>query len=159
MRILLLAIVTASALAHGQPGLAQEPGPKIILNKTKQGVAVAGYDPVSYFTDAGPQRGDPQITASHLGATYWFRSAANRDRFVREPAKFAPQYGGYCGYGASRGYLASVDPEAFTIMNGRLILQNSKSVLALWKTEPEARLKLADENWPEIVEREGKPLP
>lgn len=161
MRIRFLVITAASALAlaTGQPVSAQGQGPKVVLNKTKQGIAVAGYDPVSYFTSSAPQQGDPQFTATHLGATYQFVSAANRDLFVGDPAKYAPQYGGYCGYGASRGYLAPVDPEAFTIMNGRLILQNSKKVLELWQKDPQGKLKLADQNWPGIVEREGKPLP
>lgn len=139
------------------PAIAAQ-APKVVVN-AKSGLALEGYDPVSYFTEAAPAKGTEAFSAKHLGATYYFTSADHRDRFLNEPAKYAPQFGGYCGYGASRGYLASVDPEAYTIMNGRLILQNSKKVLELWKQEPEARLKLADGNWPTIVEREGKPIP
>lgn len=156
MRILSLIAVTGGLLIAGPAALAQ--GPKVVVN-AKRSLALEGYDPVSYFTEAAPVKGTEAFSAKHLGATYHFSSADHRDRFLREPAKYAPQFGGYCGYGASRGYLASVDPEAYTIMNGRLILQNSKKVLELWKQEPDARLKLADTNWPTIVEREGKPLP
>ncbi len=137
---------------------AQAQSPKVVVN-AKNSLAIEGFDPVSYFTDPAPAKGVEALSARHLGATYYFASAEHRDLFVKEPAKYAPQYGGYCGYGASRGYLAPVDPEAYTIMNGRLILQNSKKVLELWQKEPDARLKLADQNWPSIVEREGKPLP
>jgi hypothetical protein len=104
-----------------------------------------------------PVRGAEGITASYQGATYRFATAANRDLFQAEPARYAPQFGGYCGYGASRDYLASVDPEAFTIMDGRLILQNSKRVLEQWRKDPAGRLTAADKNWPGLVEREGKP--
>ncbi|MGE3617030.1 MAG: YHS domain-containing (seleno)protein [Gemmatimonadales bacterium] len=158
MRTLILAAL-AAALGAALPGTAsaQTPGQKVVVN-AKNGLAIEGYDPVSYFM-AGPARGSEAFTASYLGATYRFTSAEHRDLFAASPAKYAPQFGGYCGYGASRGYLASVDPEAYTIMNGRLILQNSKSVLKLWQKEPDARLKLADENWPAIVDKEGKPLP
>lgn len=161
MRNLFVTIAATGALVlgAGRPVLGQGAGPKIVVNKTKQGVALAGYDAVSYFSASAPQKGNSQFTATYLGGTYQFASAENRDLFAQDPLKYAPQFGGYCGYGASRGYVAPVDPEAFTIMNGRLILQNSKSVLELWKKDPEGRLKLADQNWPGIVEREGKPLP
>lgn len=161
MRHLLRSIGLAGAVAAAATttALAQAGPAKVVLNKSSQGVALAGYDPVSYFSAGGPVKGSPEFTASHLGGTYQFATAENRDLFVRDPVKYAPQFGGYCGYGASRGYLAPVDPEAFTIMYGRLILQNSKKVLELWNKDPEGRLKLADGNWPGIVEREGKPLP
>ncbi len=148
--------VTGGLLISGPAAEAQ--APKVVVN-AKSGLALEGYDPVSYFTETAPVKGVEAFSAKHLGATYYFMSADHRDRFLNEPAKYAPQFGGYCGYGASRGYLAPVDPEAYTVMNGRLILQNSKKVLELWKKEPEARLKLADGNWPTIVEREGKPIP
>ena len=157
-----LAVTLSLALpapVHGQAAAPKaDPAAKVVHN-LKDGLAIEGYDPVSYFNESGPLKGSDALTASYLGGQYRFATAANRDRFVADPARYAPQYGGYCGYGASRGYLAPVDPEAYTIMNGRLILQNSKSVLKLWQKEPEARLKMADANWPSIVEKEGKPIP
>ncbi len=156
MRILTLLATAIGLIVGGREASAQ--GPKILLN-AKNGLALEGFDPVSYFTEPAPVKGVEAFSAKHLGATYYFATAEHRDRFTMEPTKYAPQFGGYCGYAASRGYLASVDPEAYTIMNGRLILQNSKKVLRLWQKEPEARLKLADTNWPSIVEREGKPTP
>ncbi len=155
MRILSLMVITGGLLIAGSAVRAQ--GPKVVVN-AKSGLALEGYDPVSYFTEAAPVKGSEAFAATHLRATYYFTSAEHRDRFAKDPAKYAPQFGGYCGYGASRGYLASVDPKAYTIMNGRLILQNSRKVLELWKKEPDARLKLADTNWPAIVAREGKPI-
>jgi YHS domain-containing protein len=155
MRNLLLSALAAGALtAVLATGAAAQT--KVLVNTDKAGLAIDGYDPVSYFAGSKPAKGSAEITATHLGATYRFASAANRDLFVQDPARYAPQYGGYCGYGASRNYLAPVDPEAFTIMNGRLILQNSKRVLELWQKEPHARLKLADGNWPGLLEREGR---
>lgn len=152
MRNLLFLAVLAGAWAG--PAAAQG---RILVNTDRSGLALQGYDPVSYFTQAAPARGSATITATHQGATYRFVSAANRDLFVADPGRYAPQFGGYCGYGASRDYLAPVDPEAFTIMDGRLILQNSKRVLELWQKDPAGRLTLADRNWPGLVEREGKP--
>lgn len=153
----ILSLAALAAVLLTQAATAQSTAPKVVVN-TRGGLALAGYDPVSYFTGT-PAKGEPDVTATYQGATYRFVSTANRDQFTRDPAKFAPQFGGYCGYGASMGYLASVDPEAYTIMNGRLILQNSKRVLELWQKEPDTRLRKADDNWPKIVEKEGKPLP
>ncbi|MEZ4589128.1 MAG: YHS domain-containing (seleno)protein [Gemmatimonadales bacterium] len=154
MKSTLLAI--ALLLGMVAPSVAQD---KVLVNVDKSGLALQGYDPVSYFSPTGPIRGRPELTASHQGATYRFATAEHRDRFLADPAKYAPQFGGYCGYGASRDYLAPVDPEAFTIMDGRLILQNSKRVLRLWLKDPTGRLASADRNWPGLIEREGKATP
>jgi len=154
MKPILLAI--ALLLGMVAPAVAQD---KVLVNVDKAGLALQGYDPVSYFSPTGPIRGRRELTASHQGATYRFATAEHRDRFLADPAKYAPQFGGYCGYGASRDYLAPVDPEAFTIMDGRLILQNSKRVLQLWLKDPTGRLASADRNWPGLIEREGKAAP
>lgn len=156
MRTLLISILAAIGPAGAV--VAQNPPPKVAVN-TDKGLALSGYDPVSYFMESVPIKGDPAITASYLGATYRFATKENRDSFTGEPAKYAPQFGGFCGYGVSAGHLVGVDPLAYTIMNGRLILQHTKGVLEQWKKDPEGRLKLADENWPKLVEKEGKPLP
>src|SRR5262249_39159083 len=63
------------------------------------GAAIGGYDPVAYFTEKKPVKGDPQFSAEWKGATWHFASAANRDAFKADPAKYAPQYGGDCGGG------------------------------------------------------------
>ena len=155
-KLFLAALAATMALGPVRSVHAQPASAKPVLN-LKDGLAMAGYDPVSYFTGSKPVKGEATITAQYLGATYRFATVANRDLFTKEPTKYAPQYGGYCGYAASQGHLAPIDPEAYTIMNGRLILQNSKSVLGRWLKDPEGYLKKADENWPKLVEKESKP--
>ena len=152
----LLALLAAGGAA---PLIAQATAApeKVLLNLDRNGLALKGYDPVSYFESSGPLKGSSGFTAAHDGATYRFATAENRNRFLLEPSRYVPQFGGYCGYGASRNYLAPVDPEAFTIMDGRLILQYSKEVLKRWQEDPRNRLTLADRNWPGLVEREGNP--
>ena len=148
-----LALLAVLAAGSATPLRAQE---KLLLNADKNGLALQGYDPVSYFGPEGPRKGSADFTATHQGVSYRFVSAENRDRFAMEPDRYAPQFGGYCGWAASRDYLAPIDPEAFTIMDGRLILQYSRKVLEMWQQDPRARLTLADKNWPGLVEREGK---
>ena len=69
-----------------------------------------GHDPVSYFAGGSPVKGSSAITAEFRGEQYHFSSAANRERFVADPQKYLPQYGGYCAYAVAKGSLAAGDP-------------------------------------------------
>jgi YHS domain-containing protein len=75
--------------------------PPIAAVNTENGVAIKGYDPVSYFEGGKPQLGLPNFSITYKGAVYRFASAEHRDRFIAMPEKFAPQYGGYCAYAIS----------------------------------------------------------
>ena len=74
------------------------------IYKNGSGLAIRGYDPVAYFTDQRPVKGLPQFNYSWMGATWLFATGANRDQFAADPARFAPQYGGYCSYAVSKGH-------------------------------------------------------
>lgn len=114
------------------------------------GIAIKGYDPVAYFSSQSAQLGDASITASFDGATYQFVSATNRDAFVANPAKYVPQYGGFCAYAASKGSLAPVDPEAFSVVDDKLYLNFSKTVRTVWSEDIPGNIKKADANWPAL---------
>lgn len=128
---------------------------KVLVNVDRRGVGLAGYDPVAFFTDSAAVRGDSTHRASYGGATYWFASEAHRALFQADPAKYAPQFGGYCAYGASRGYAAKVEIETWQIINGRLTLNYSKDVQRTFNQDVAGYLRKANENWAGIVEREG----
>ena len=70
------------------------------------GIAMDGYDPVSYFTDPDPQEGKPDFEYVWQGVPWYFESAANRDVFQRSPEVYAPQFGGHCPMSLSLGYLS-----------------------------------------------------
>jgi YHS domain-containing protein len=82
----------------------------------KNGIALRGYDPVAYFKSGQPVRGTAAYTAEYRGSTFQFASQANRDAFVADPARYAPQYGGFCAFGAAGGYKAAIDPTAFSVV-------------------------------------------
>src|ERR1051325_5045017 len=109
-RLTLLLLVT---LGLALPASAQT---KTLLNLDKSGVAIQGYDPVAFFTDGKPVKGKLEFVAKHGGAVYQFASKEHRDLFTKEPAKYEPQFGGYCAYGVSKNKLAPVDVEAFQIV-------------------------------------------
>jgi hypothetical protein len=115
------------------------------------GVAIKGYDPVAYFTDGKPLKGDSDFEHEYMDATWRFVSAAHRDAFAKEPAKYMPQYGGYCAYGVSKGYAVGVDPEAWKIVDGKLYLNYNMDVQKMWLEDIPGRVKKADENWPKIL--------
>jgi len=137
------------------PVLAEEGG-KSLLNTDKQGLAIRGYDPVAYFMQGKAAEGNADFVATHDGATYRFASAEHRDLFVADPAKYAPQFGGYCAYGVSKGKLFKIDPEAFNIVDGRLLMQYDKKVAKTFAKDAAGLLEKADANWPDLVEAHGK---
>jgi len=138
MRILACILLAVSASAFAQN------------NVDSSGLALQGYDPVAYFTDKQPVRGKAEFTAQHEGATYRFASAANRDAFAAAPAKYAPQYGGYCAFGLASGYKAPIEPDAWTVVDGKLYLNYNRSVRSRWSTDIPGFIRKADANWPTV---------
>ena len=121
------------------------------VNTTFLGVAIKGYDPVAYFTDSKPVKGDSDYAYEWNGAEWRFASSAHRDLFKADPVKYAPQYGGYCAWAVSRGYTAGIDPDAWKIVNGRLYLNYSTSVQKQWAEDIPGNVAKAEENWPKIL--------
>jgi YHS domain-containing protein len=117
-----------------------------------EGVAVGGYDPVAYFTEEKPVKGSEDFTLQHAGATWRFASAENRATFEADPAKYSPQYGGYCAYAVAKGSTAKAEPDAWTIHDGKLYLNFDKSVQAIWEKDIPGYVTQADANWPSVLE-------
>ena len=129
---------------------------KMLLNLDKAGVAIQGYDPVAFFTDHHPVKGKVEFVSMFNGATYQFASQEHKDRFDKEPAKYEPAFGGYCAYGVCHDKLAPVDVDAFIILDGKLLMQYSKSIRANFNQDQKGNLSKANENWPGLVEKKGK---
>ncbi|MFY8020467.1 MAG: YHS domain-containing (seleno)protein [Bacteroidia bacterium] len=123
------------------------------INAPKQ-IAVSGYDVVAYYIQKTATKGKEEFTVTLAGIKYYFSSASNKSLFLKNPAYFLPQYGGWCAYamGAS-GEKVEVDPETFKIVNGKLYLFYNayfNNTLKTWNKD-EAHLKAqADINWTKI---------
>ena len=117
------------------------------------GTAVKGYDVVAYFEEGAPREGSSDFRHEWMGATWRFESDENRDRFAKDPERYAPQYGGYCAYAVAHGTTADVDPSAWKIVDGKLYLNKSKSIQQRWKKDVAGFIQKADANWPEISSR------
>ncbi|MDP1650976.1 MAG: YHS domain-containing (seleno)protein [Rubrivivax sp.] len=104
------------------------------------------------------RRGCRPGSAQHLGATYRFASAANRDAFVANPAKFAPAYGGCCATGVALEKKLDVAPQAWRVVGGRLYLNVNKDVQKRWLDDVPGNLATAEKNWPRLKDRVPKTL-
>ncbi len=118
------------------------------------GIAVDGYDVVGYFKSNKAIKGSKSFAVYYQGATYHFSSVENKEEFKKDPAKYEPQYGGWCAYAmGAKGEKVSIDPETFKIINGKLYLfYNSffNNTLKSWNKD-ESNLKTkADANWVKI---------
>ena len=129
---------------------------KSLLNVDKNNLAIQGYDPVAFFTENKPIKGRPEFKAAYEGAIYLFVSAENQKLFEKEPSKYRPAFGGFCAYGVSRNKLVEIDPEAFQIVDGHLLLQYSKGVRNDFNKDVQGNLAKAKQNWPALVEKKGR---
>jgi hypothetical protein len=121
----------------------------------EKGLAIGGYDVVSYFSGK-PTKGDPKITATNGKGTYQFSSTANRDEFKKNPSKYLPQFEGYCAWGVgAKSTKFPVNPETFEIIDGKLYLffngpfnGGNFNTLEAWNQDQDNLLKAANANWP-----------
>lgn len=109
--------------------------------------AIRGYDPVAYHLENQPVKGDPAYTYQYNNATWRFSSQENLETFRGDPERYAPEYGGYCAYGMSKGFVVSTDPNAWTIENGKLYLNHSLGVRRTWLKDVPGNVDRADRHW------------
>jgi len=115
-------------------------------------VAISGYDPVAYFTESKPVKGDSSITLSYQGADWHFANVTNRDKFASDPLKYAPQYGGYCAWAVSQGSTASADPLRWRIVGEKLYLNYDEAVQKKWDANQQEFIQKANRNWPKVLD-------
>jgi len=152
MRSLLLAVITIftclSAITQDASALRKK---HFNLDK---GIAIKGYDPVSYFTGNKPVKGSKDLAVINQGVIYYFSSVANKEAFKANPFKYEPEYGGWCAYAMGEsGEKVSVDPETFKILNGKLYLFYNRyftNTLNSWNKNEAALKQNADLNWPKL---------
>lgn len=116
----------------------------------KNGVILAGYDAVAYFTKNEAVEGSAKYTATYNDAIYYFSSSRNRDTFKDDSAKYAPQYGGFCAYGLTFGKKLAVNGKAFEIVDGKLYVNKSQGVYETWSEARDENIVTANVKWSEV---------
>lgn len=112
--------------------------------------AINGYDPVAFFTEAKPVKGNNAFAYKWKDATWYFASQKNLDAFKTQPEKYAPQYGGFCAYGTAEGHKAPTKPETWTVENNKLYFNYDMGVKKEWDKDRTGLIKKGDEAWPEV---------
>ena len=153
-RIGILAAGAASILALASFAQIASAADQEVVNTGYFGdVAIKGYDPVAYFTQNQAVQGSPKFSSHWLGATWYFASAENRDLFIREPVKYAPQYGGHCADGVSLGTITTnIDPKAWRIIEGKLYLSYDPGAADGFEKNP-SKVVDSQKYWPEVQHR------
>jgi YHS domain-containing protein len=145
-RWLLIAMSVSVLAACGTPYATMK-------NAAEQDVMLLGHDPVAYFTQAKPVRGDPKIQSTLPGRTYYFLSPDNKRLFDAQPERYEPQYGGFCASGAAFGIKLGSDPTEWRVVDGRLFIFGDVMGRTAWELDPAWNIKHGDEMWPEARER------
>ena len=117
----------------------------------RNGVAIKGTDTVAYFTEGKAVKGDKKYSYKWGNTTWWFKNQQNRDLFAQNPEKYAPQFGGFCAWAVSQNYTAAIDTEAWSIVDGKLYLNYSKSVRRTWSQDTRGNIINGNRNWPNLL--------
>lgn len=148
--------VTIASLALTFGGMSATPAFSIVHDSASKvdtdtsGLAMQGYDPVAYFAEGAPHKGDSRFRVMHDGATYYFVNSDNMKRFQENPASYLPQYGGFCAMGTAMGYKFEGDPKVWHIVDKKLYLNVNPDVDRRWSENVPTNLSRADGNWPKI---------
>lgn len=147
---LLIALGTAALvfLAAG-PVFAGHGEETATISVDENNLAINGYDTVSYFTESRAQPGSDEFSYNWRDADWHFARAQHRALFISNPEKYAPQYGAFCALGVSLNAAVTVDPEAWTIVEGKLYLNYNVKFRDKWRLEQKANIEKADLVWME----------
>ena len=153
-RIVLFVLIALSlffiAIAIYAGGGPEDSGSGIHVDRA--GIAARGADVVAYFSlkaDSEAVLGIKEHAYQWNGASWLFSSIENRETFAAEPERYAPQYGGYCAWAMARDKLATIDPDMWTIVDGKLYLNYSAKTQKNWAENMDKQIVAADEFWPE----------
>ena len=153
MRALLILLVfgiSGTALAQSTAA-----GRQKHFNIYKNHLAIQGYDPVAYFTDGKAVKGSGTYKHTENGVIYYFSPEEHREKFKKDPAKYEPQYGGWCAYAMGEsGDKVEINPSTFKIVNGKLYLFYNKggtNTKIDWNEDENNLLKQGNANWKKIT--------
>ncbi len=122
---------------------------RVVVNRYT-GLAIEGFDPVAYFTDAVAAPGAPDFEASEAGAVWRFRNEGNRASFVAHPEIYGPQFGGYDPVDLGRGVTYAGNPRLWLVAGQRLYLFGREENRDAFAAEPARFLKDATTRWPAL---------
>ncbi len=112
---------------------------------TRSDVALQGYDPVAFYTQDKAVMGVEAFTYQWQEVQWQFENQQNKQAFIEQPEKYAPQYGGYCSFAVSQGVTADINPQVWHLENQKLYLFMDEGVKSEWLKG--GGREVADANW------------
>jgi hypothetical protein len=122
-------------------------------------IAIKGYDTVAYFTDGRAVKGSSQFEYVYDDARWLFSNSAHREMFVADPDRYMPRYGSYCAACIATKTCAALfpahpaDPEAWTIVDGKLYMFGGKNVIDRWRANSAENIRQGNAHWTAIQQR------
>ncbi len=154
--VLLLATLALAAPVPAQPPPTTSGGSGMALLNLKDTVALHGYDAVSYFENDRPRRGSKRIHERLGAATYYFASSANRYTFLGNAPAYQPQFGGFCAASMAIGLAEDINPEIYTIYNGKLYLFKDDAARARFLSDSRRMIAEAEHHYFELARNQRK---
>ncbi len=149
-----LAIAMALCIALAAPSvLPQDAETPPVQMISQNGIAIFGYDVVSYFRSGDARLGIPIFTVEYGGHIWQFESEFNMKVFQEDPERHLPAYAGFSATGIAEGYAAAGDPEVWSIKDGRLFFFFTPSLRNRWLQDPKGMIRRADRNWTMLMTR------
>ncbi len=122
-----------------------------LMNVNKDGVILDAHDSLAFFTEGKAVKGKEEYQSKYRDAIFYFASAENQSLFAQNPARYSPQFGGWCAYAVSAGHLSPIDIKFFKIQDSRLIFQHNLKAWNLFEKDAKTNLRKADTNWPRLL--------
>jgi hypothetical protein len=149
MRFVALRLIPLALLAAIPSAVPAAPAPEISVEADQ--LAARGSDVTAFFLQGKPVRGSKAHRLQYKGATWQFASADALAKFQADPTAFEPQFGGYCAWAVSQGYVAPGDPEQWKIVDGKLYLNFNARAKELWEADQAAAIERGRAYWPRVL--------
>ncbi|MEO6722732.1 MAG: YHS domain-containing (seleno)protein [Ferruginibacter sp.] len=156
LKLMFIVVVLLTSLINFAK--AQKANGKYYNNVDANGVILSGYDPVAFYTDNQPVKGDAKFQYTYEDAIYYFASQDHLDQFKANPEKYKTQFGGWCAYAVSLGRVAPIDVNTFSIVDGRLFIQHNQRAVNGWNKDVPGNITKADKYWPVVTEHNGQQI-
>jgi hypothetical protein len=144
---MLAAVLAAGLGLAGPTGAATSE--QVVVDRYS-GLAISGFDPVAYFTDAKALPGKDEFEQELAGAVWRFRSSGNRAAFAAKPDVYMPRYGGYDPLGVARGVAVAGNPVLWVIRGERLYLFYTPEDRDDFADDSDRTIAAADREWPQV---------
>jgi YHS domain-containing protein len=143
-------IALIALLAVSAPALCRAATSERVVTDRYTGLAIGGFDPVAFFTDAKPLVGRPDFELSDEGTVWRFLNEGNRASFAAHPEIYGPQFGGYDPVDVARGVAFPGNPRFWLIAGQRLYLFGREESRDAFAKTPAKYVDEARKRWRDI---------